>query len=506
MMKKIVVFLFIIITPLFSIEREYVLGGDNWQPLLLRNIEIDKNEAGENSLFIQNNESRPDNSTEILLNFNSLPIVDLTGNFKVVENKASISEGRKKYGAGAAMFNGEAGAIILDRNGKGVFPGKIYSEDFSIEFWVLGQNYTDGETIFFMDSFADAGNGFIPQLFKCYTENRRIVWAIKNFFIPKSSKEFEVRISSGRQLIPGMWTHHLLRYSAENGLLEYLIDGNPEAVKYVTSTGKEDGQVYPLYSGTKGRFVIGNNFTGLLDEFRFKLEWIDNNMLSHLGSYAGVYVSEAIDLGNSKSMLFAIETRNVIPVSTDILYFYHLGDSRQCPAEDSPEWRKFSSGIVNARGGRFLHVKAALYSDGEKNISPSVSKINIKYEQKIAPLAPRVVKAEPGNSSVRLKWSEVLDSDVDGYYVYFGERSGKYFGSVAGSGSGSGKNNVTSPIDAGKSNEIIIRNLENGKIYYFAVVSYSRSASRYGSAVVNEGGDFSVEVSARPLDTYGERR
>ena len=502
MMKKLVVLLFIIITPLYSVEREYTLGGDNWQPLLLRNLEIEKNEAGEKSIFIHNNEYQPDKSTELLLDFNSLPIVDLAGNFKLIENKASISEGQKKHGAGAAMFNGEASSIILDRKGKGVFPGKIYSDDFSIEFWVLGQNYTDGETIFFIDSFADAGSGFIPQVLRCYIENRRVIWTIKNFFIPPSAKEFEVRVSSDRQLVPGMWTHHLLRYRSENGLMEYLIDGKPEAVKYITTSGKESGQVYPLYSGTKGKIVIGNNFTGLLDEFRFKLEWLDNNMLSQLGSHTGVYVSDAIDLGNSKSTLFAIETKNVIPVSTDILYFYHLGDSKQSPAENSAEWKKFTSGMLNARGGRFLHIKAVLYSDGEKNISPSVSKINIKFDQKMAPPAPRVVKAEPGNRSVRLKWSEVLDSDVDGYYVYFGERSGKYFGSA----SGAGKANVTSPIDARKNNEITIRNLENGKIYYFAVVSYSRSASRYGSAVVNEGGDYSAEVSARPLETLGDKR
>jgi len=499
-MKRIVVFLFIIIVPLYSGEREYILGGDNWQPSLLRNIEIDKNEAGENSLFIQSGEYLLDNSTELLLHFNSLPIVDVTGNFKLIENKASISEGRKKFGAGAALFNKETNSIILDRTGKGIFPGRIYSDDFSIEFWVYGQNYSDGETIFFMDGYADIGNGFIPQLFRCYIENRRIIWTIKNFFIPPGSKEFEVKISSERQLIPRVWTHHLLRYNSSNGLMEYLIDGKPEAVIYATTSARETGQVYPLYSGSRGRIVIGNYFTGLLDEFRFKLEWIDNNMLSLLGSHTGVYISEPIDLGNSKSMLIGVDAKEILPSGTEVLYFYHLGDSRQSLAENSPEWKKIApgSGLLSERGGRFLCIKAVLYSDGEKNVSPSVSRINIKFDQKSAPPAPRVVRAEPGNSSVKLKWSEVIDSDVDGYYVYFGERPGRYFGSE--------KNSNTSPIDAGKNNELVIRNLENGKVYYFAVASYSKSASRYGGSIVKEGGDYSVEVNARPLDTYGDKK
>ncbi|MCL2480693.1 MAG: hypothetical protein FWF38_03170 [Spirochaetaceae bacterium] len=497
-MKRIVVFLFIIIVPLYSIEREYILGGDNWQPLLLKNIEINQNEAGENSLFIQNGEYALDNSTELLLHFNSLPIVDVTGNFRLIENKVSISEGRKKFGAGAALFNKETNSIVLDRNGRGFFPGRIYSDDFSIEFWVYGQNYTDGETIFFVDGFADIGNGFISQLFRCHIENRKTVWTIKNFFIPPGSKEFEVKISSERQLIPGVWTHHLLRYDSTTGLMEYLIDAKPESVIYATTSEREAGQVYPLYSGTRGRIVIGNNFTGLIDEFRFKLEWINNNMLPLLGAHTGVYISEPVDLGNSKSTLIGFEAKNIIPIGTDILYYYYLSDSRQAIMEDSPEWKKIApgSGLLSERGGRFLRIKAVLYSDGEKSVSPSVSRINIKFDQKSSPPPPRVVRAEPGNSSVRLKWSEVIDPDIDGYYVYFGERSGKYFGSE--------KNNNTSPIDVGKNNEIIIRNLENGRIYYFAVVSYSRSTPRYGSVIVNEGGDYSVEVSARPLETYGD--
>ncbi|MCL2792106.1 MAG: hypothetical protein FWD87_03370 [Spirochaetaceae bacterium] len=494
-MKKIVVFLFIIITPLYSIDREFTLAGDNWQPFLLKNLEINRNVAGENALFIQNGEFQVDSSTELLLHFNSLPIVDATGNFRVIENKSSISTGIRKFGAGAALFNGETNSIILDRRGGGIFPGQVYSNDFSIEFWVYGQNLSDGETIFFVDGFADIGNGFIPQLIRCYIQNRRVVWNIKNFFIPFGSREFEFRISSERQLIPGVWTHHLLRYNAANGLMEYLIDGRPEAVAYITSSGREVGEIFPLYSGTRGRIIIGNNFTGLIDEFRFKLDWVDNDIAPMLGSHTGVYISGPIDLGHSKSTLIAIETRSMIPANTDILYFYRLSDTRQNFTENSPGWQRFSPGMINARGGRFLSIKAILYSDGERNISPSVSRINIRFDQKDPPSPPRVVRAEPGNGSVRLRWSEVGDPDIDGYYVYFGERPGRYFGCA--------RNNVTSPINAGKNNEIIIRNLENGIIYYFVVVSYSRSATRYGTAIINEGGNFSAEVSARPLNIYG---
>ncbi len=497
-MKKIIIFLFVIIAPLYAVEKEYLLAGDNWQPYMLKNIEIDKNAANEDSLFIQNSEYAADNSTQLLLHFNSFPFADTAGNFKVKENRSSLSSGRKKYGTGAALFNGETNSIILDRSGKGIFPGEIYSGDFSLEFWVYGQNYTDGETLFLADSYANIGDNFIHQLLRCYLENRRVIWNIKNFFIPPGSKQFEIKISSVRQLIPGAWSHHILRYSSTNGLMEYLIDGKPEAVIYITTSARETGEFYPLYSGTNGRIVLGDNFTGLIDELRLKLEWVDDYTLSQFRNHSGVYISAPVDLGHSKSSLVDIEVKDIIPPSTDIYYYYYLSDSKNNPAENSPEWKKFTPGFINEIGGRFLRIKAVLYSDGDKFLSPSVSKINIKFDQKNLPPPPKTVRAEPGNSSVKLKWSEAGDSDIDGYYVYFGERSGKYFGSE--------KNGITSPIDAGKNNEITINNLENGKIYYFAVVSYCKSASRYGAGVENEGGNYSAEINARPLDIYGEKK
>ncbi|MCL2293838.1 MAG: hypothetical protein FWC36_03115 [Spirochaetes bacterium] len=500
-MKKIAVFLFIFTIPLvllFPREMEFTLGGDNWQPFLLRNIEINRDAAGQNALFIQDGEHRVSNSTNLLLHFNSLPIVDAAGNFRVVESRATISTGRKRFGAGAAMFNGERNAIVLDRHGRGVFPGEIYSGDFSIEFWIFGRNFSDGETIFFIDSRTNTGRGFVPQLLRCYIKNRRVVWDIRNFFIPHGANELDLKISSVRQLVPNAWSHHLLRFDSSSGLLEYLIDGKPEAVAFVTATGREGSSVHPLHSGTNARIVIGDNFTGLLDEMRFKLEWVDPDSLPLLGSYRGVYISEPIDLGNSRSSVFAIETRSIIPANTDILYYYYLSDSRRSPSENSSGWRKFTPGNVNTAGGRFLSIKAILLSDGERNVSPSISRINVRFNQVGSPQPPRIVRAEPGNGSVRLRWSDVRDPNIDGFYVFFGERPGRYFGA-----SGS---NVTSPIDVGRNTEIVISNLENGRIYYFAVVSYIRTANRYGTAIINEGGDFSVEVSARPLDRHGDLR
>ncbi|MDX9799848.1 MAG: LamG-like jellyroll fold domain-containing protein [Spirochaetia bacterium] len=491
-MKKIVLLMILPAFSLFAVERELVLGGEEWKADKIENIELNKNQAGENSLVIRGGQYSPDSLTELLIHFNDLPLTDSAGNFEVTENKASISTGRKKYGSGAGLFNGEREAVVLDRlESRSIFPGKIYSGDFSIEFWIYGQNFNDSETIFYFDSYTNRDGNLIPQFFKCYFQDRKVVWNISNFFLPADSSQFELMLSGSKRLVPGKWSHHLLRYSSLTGLMEYLVDGIPDASIYANKAERETGEYYPFYSGEKGRIIIGDNFTGLIDELRLKLAWVDDYRLSKFRDYSGVYISQPLDLGHSKSSIFNIETRSFQPSGTDIQYYYSLDDFKKLHAENSPEWKKFTPGFINGEGGRFLRIKAVLYSDGEMNSSPSISWIKIRYDQKTPPPPPQTVRAEAGNGKVRVKWNEIADPDLDGYYVYFGEKPGKYFGSQ--------ERSVPSPIDAGKSNEVVIENLENGRIYYFSVVSYYKTASSFGTSIINEGGRFSSETSARPL-------
>lgn len=484
---------------LAAAEREIVLGGgSSWKEYIFDNIEINSSSTKGNIIWLKDGEYRPDSATELLLHFNTADFRDAAGNFTVRHNRAEISEGIKKYGAGAALFNGEKDALILERDGPGLFPGKIYSGDFTIEFWVYGRNFSDGETIFQFDSYTNRGGNFIPQFFKCYFEERKIVWNIRNYFLPPDSESFDLKLSGTTRLVPGRWSHHLLRYQSGTGLMEYLIDGVPDAVAYVNTKGSETGEYYPFYSGDKGRIIIGDRFTGVLDELRIKTEWIENYTLSRYRNHAGLYVSEAIDLGHSKSSVLSIETDDAVPPGTEIRYYYFIDNFKKTPDPDSAEWRNFRPGFINASGGRFLRLKAELYAEGRGERSPVLSGIRVRYDQKAPPPPPAVVRAEAGNKSVRLRWQEVADPDIDGYHVYFGYSPGKYFGTTA--------SGTASPIDAGKSNSIVIDNLENGRIYYFAVVSYYRTATGFGTAVINEGGRYSAEASARPLAVHGEFR
>ena len=98
-------------------------------------------------------------------------------------------------------------------------------------------------------------------------------------------------------------------------------------------------------------------------------------------------------------------------------------------------------------------------------------------------IPPFTVKAQAGNGSVTLSWSCSVDNTTGGYYIYYGTRPGEYLGRFAAEGN--------SPINVGNTTSYKITGLENGKIYYFAIASWSALDDR----IV---GPLSKEVYARP--------
>ena len=124
-----------------------------------------------------------------------------------------------------------------------------------------------------------------------------------------------------------------------------------------------------------------------------------------------------------------------------------------------------------------------MYPDGKGSKSPSVTQLNINYKEIPLPLAPFKLTAVPMDGAVVLTWPYSVDDSVGGYYIFYGERPGEYLGREALEGQ--------SPIDAGNSVSIKLSGLKNGKIYYFAIASYSK----YDSKII---GELSKEVFARP--------
>ena len=427
-MKKIVFLLIIPLFYLYPVEREIEIGNRSWNFSGIDSIDLKQNNTGSSFVSLKDGEYTVDSRTMLLLHFNNQRSLESTGRYQIEGNSYTISEKIKKLGRGAALFNGENDSVKLEAGLKSFFPDRVYSGDFSVEFWIYAQNASDGETVFLYENYTDNGDKILPQLFRCYLADRKLVWQVKNIFIPFDRSPFEIILSGNSRLIPKKWSHHLLRYKADTGVLEYLLDGVPEAIVHVNRERREVPWNYPFYAGENGRIVIADGFTGAIDEFRIKNEWIEDFSMSMIGKHEGFFITDLIDLNHSKSEIYQIECRDNIPEGTDISYSYILSDSPEPPENDSERWQVLSEGKMRISGGRFLYIRGSLYSDGERNISPTISWIKIKYDEPPPPPPPSVVKAEALDGSVSLKWSGVPDSDIDGYFIYFGEKPGRYFG------------------------------------------------------------------------------
>jgi hypothetical protein len=343
----------------------------------------------------------------------------------------------------------------------------------------------------------------------------RFRWNFEDFFFSSDAQRNLDLVLNGRSpVVPKTWSHHLIRFNADTGFLEYLVNGNSEDIVYATSSGREGGEVYTPLAGEGGSFTLGRRFSGMMDEFRIHTAFGLDPELGPYPASGGWMESRTIDLGENSSRILSLEasggsiglkdgrTRNEYGEKGD---FRFTGDSAVqffLRAADNPyrwtdeDWRMVVPGteLPDSLKGRYVQVGVVLYPSGDGEISPYLEEIRLLYRPNLPPRPPSQVMASASDGTVNLSWKSSPDGDTAGYLVYYGTARGDYFGEDATLGA--------SPLDAGKRNSLRIEGLRNGRVYYFAVAAYSL-ISPPGSPPLREPerhvGEFSRELSARPL-------
>lgn len=477
--------------PLFSLEQSNRLGReDMWNSMssaFSENVVLKEGRLGYPDVVLREGEYGPDESTDLLFHFNYSPIRDMTGRYIVDGHASAVTTKMKQYGSGSAVFQREHIIYVTPEEGALFSPGSTW-RDFTIEFWMYPANLEEGETVFFWQGSDLRNNDVITQQVICSVRNRRLQWEFHNFFIPPDGSEYEILITGKTQLVPRRWKHHLLRFSSETGLIEYLVDQNPEGIAYASRSGMEDGSIYVP---TIGQFSsepirIGENFTGFIDEMRIKRAFVTDPFTNKYIKTGGSMITKLLDLGYNGSTLLSVTPVDRTPGDTAIAYYYYMTEiAAPLISPDDPRWKILSPGerVGETPRGRFLQIMAKLYTDGFGNHSPVVSEIVYEYEPDFPPTTPDEVVARGRDGKVELSWKAVADTDAAGYLVYYGDTPGRYWGADSDLGD--------SPIDVGNVTEVTISNLINNTLYYFSVVAYDSSAPPHYS-------DFSKEVSARP--------
>lgn len=479
--------------------KEMTLGGKNGWPQLevADNVTTGKGRYGYQCLELKTNAASPDYDTDLILNFED-PLNPIAhGNYRIEENNLQ-RVGNTELGKAAGLSRDNGGMTI--KGAEGTFFGtEGLCGSFSIDFWLNPSVSENGEVIFQWHSSRTVESHIIYQMITAGFEGGHLKWNLSNIFDAFYPGNQNLALEGSTTIVPGTWSRHILSYDAETGLLEYLVNGYVEDLKFITSTGHEGGDVSLVLLGVPANFDLCPQYTGKIDDFRIKkaaysLPQFQNaenaGSIEHMKYVrSGGYFRTRPIMVSAGSVLDSIEAEVNQPSQTDITFYVRSGDNRYNWTDTYPEWKVVEPGeSLSDVTGLFFQVAADLYPDGNGDNTPSITSIKLNYTELPLPLPPFSVSAVAGDGSVTLKWNYSVDETAGGYYIYYGNRSGEYLGRIAVEGA--------SPINVGNTTTFTLNGLENGTIYYFAVATWSR----INDSVI---GELSREVFARPKKANG---
>ncbi|MDR1445354.1 MAG: hypothetical protein LBI90_00520 [Treponema sp.] len=525
-----VLLLFLCPRGLFAVGEKYlILGGSaTWQGIETRHDIIETEGLRPYPvLTLSSAGGRPALDTDLSLSFdekNPELFASSGASYRIQPGMTAAAGSRlARQGAGAALFSGKSEALNIEASGPDALfaPGNIIGS-FSLEFWLYPQHLENGEQIL----------GWVAQgqRIQCSAAGNRLQWDFQGFFLPPGNGEntSQFRLSGLSTVIPGQWSHHLIRYNGNTGLLEYLVNGEAEAMVYTTGNSRESGEVYTPRAGQGGFFTLGKHFSGLIDEFVIRGRGREQVEAGKYRAEGGRIESKVLDLGQKNSSVFNISVLGghtvsagkrlqnhyggagaFTPVSLSddsaVRFFVRAGEDPFALRSDP--WMPFIPGTaLPGLRGRYVQVAADLYPSGDREGSPYLEKILVAWFPDEPPRPPAQIACRALDGAVELNWKPSVDRDTAGYLVYFGTSKGEYFGDR----DSAKKDGPVSPVDAGNRTSIRIDGLQNGRLYYFAVAAYD--AAGLWEAMEEDdppaffhAGEFSRELRGRPLEGMSAR-
>ena len=465
---------------------------------------------------------------------------DSTGNYKLTisPSLAAVERRYARTGYGAALFPG-ASPIVDEPSGNdsthrpekislsvplgieaqrptALFASNNRMGDFTMEFWMNPLNMENGEQIILWVSNIQQQNTanihYVFQRIACVSLKNRLEWSFLNFFTsPDGKTGLDIHFTGISPIVPKTWSHHLIRFDSSTGLIEYLVNGNSEAIQYATSSGREGGEVYTPVTGEGGSFVIGSNYMGLLDEFKIFGSYASRPIIRKYAERNGRIETKAIDLGEGNNDILKVEAsggrtsisntriqseykrngRFLFSDSSEMQFFIRTSDN---PYRWDNPWQPVIPGSeIGGIRGRYVQLAVDFYPSADGEASPYLEELSVTYFPDEPPLPPTGLTAVAMDGAVQLSWRSSPDLKTQGYLVYYGTNSDNYFGEDSMLGS--------SPVDTGKTNKITITGLKNGTLYYFRVAAYT-DRNNFSHTPAFHTGEFSREVCARPLSGH----
>ncbi len=478
----------------------YSIGGTaGWKGLAAAdNIAWTRGEEGCDAWMIAERELKVTRDTDVLLNFNGRQFYDEAGHYTVTAARTDAVVLVDHHGdhGNSVLFRGNGG-LTLKASPEALFGTSGLTGSFTVGFWMNPSVVDSGEQILGWHSSRNLANYSLYQMIVAGFENNHLVWHFTNVFDTYTEDNKSLEIKGKSVLIPGSWSYHQLVYNAENGLLEYLVNGRIEDMRFITDTGRESGTVYPARLGVVADLELCPSYTGYLDDFSIErkavpTDELQDSLFDRYAAEGGTFMTGIFTISDNGVKINRIHVNETVPELSDTRYYLRWDTQPYGWTDEDPAWHEFSSDEILSRYqtgyNLYFQIKGMLFTDGTASYTPVISGFDISYSSRELPFAPYNLTAVAGNGTVTLSWKAsptdtMGEGSVGGYLVYYGERPGEYLGTAAFEGS--------SPIRCGNTASVTLHGLENGKLYYFAVCAYSGD-----TPVVT--GPLSSEVYARP--------
>jgi hypothetical protein len=429
-----------------------------------------------------------------------------------------------RAGTGAALFGTDiiSGSgdplVVKPKDSSALFTSGSRIKDFTVEFWLYPLNMENGEQILSWTAAKPVNGKYSVQRIVCTASKNRLQWSFVNFFASLDNSSYKnIEFTGSSFVVPKKWSHHLVRFDAVTGMVEYLVDGNSETIVYATSTGHESSEAFTPIIGGEGIFVIGGRFKGMMDEFKIHGVCAGRSSVQKYASAGGRAETTYIDLGGNNSAVVRVDVsggRTSISGTRISNEFrengrFRFSDDSEMSffirANENPwrlkeiKWTEFTPGsnIAETIKGRYVQIAVDFYPSSDGETTPYLDEVRIIYQPNEPPLPPSNFTAVAVDGGVMLRWKQSPVASTAGYLVYYSSVRGDFFGADAALGS--------SPIDAGKVTSLMIDGLKNGTLYYFRVAAYDLTGDSETEGLGTEGssgrniGEFSREVTARPL-------
>ncbi|MBI9099611.1 MAG: hypothetical protein JEY91_14120 [Spirochaetaceae bacterium] len=454
----------------------YLGEEDLWNNVQLTNLSLIEGKRGFLDITNSDNEYIADKFSDMILHLNNPEEYDETGNYSFL-SQVPIIKAENSFGNGSAYFDGTEPLMIEPGSDSLFSPSSLWG-DFSLEFRILPATLKEGSTIFLWKGLQMRENHLIPQEIRCSISNRQLVWDFENFFINPDNSAKRISLS-GDQLIPGIWSHHMITFNSKTGLLEYKINNVPADIIYTSKSGRESVEFNIPHIGNQQSFPIelGENFSGLIDEFRISKVIVETPALNRYSS-AGYLETGIIDMKVPNSLLLMIEAESTLPANTAIKYQYAISNDKYKLSTPDISWSDFiPSSPIEVRG-RYIKIKSQLYAEPAEEKAPVLNSLKIFFRETPRPSPPLDISVKRIDQNIEVRWTKSINPEIEGYLIYYGEEPGQYFA-------------ADSPIDSGNSNFIVLEGLDMNKRYYIAVTSYKSLYPRLESV-------FSREISISP--------